>query len=135
MDKHMNLIEDKDRLIIANENDYKSEVIDKWGSESYDSSKQKIENMSEREFNHFNELNIQIIDTLLQIDQTNEDKLRKKVANLHKEWISMAWGSYNKEMHIGLVEMYLQDERFKKYYDKHKEGLALILRDSVRDYI
>jgi hypothetical protein len=35
------------------------------------------------------------------------------------------------EMHRGLVEMYLADERFTRYYDEVEPGLAQYLRDIV----
>jgi hypothetical protein len=34
-------------------------------------------------------------------------------------------------MHIALVEMYLADERFTRYYDEAEPGLAQFLHDIV----
>jgi hypothetical protein len=59
-----------------------------------------------------------------------------KVARLHQEWIKLAWGvNYTEELHLEVVNLYILDERFKKYYDQHDEGLAKILRDAVHKYL
>ena len=36
------------------------------------------------------------------------------------------------EMHVGLAEMYVSDERFKAFYDAMRPGLAEHLRDAIR---
>lgn len=40
----------------------------------------------------------------------------------------------DKEAHAGVAQMYVCDERFKEYYDKHGEGLAEFLRDAILEY-
>ena len=44
-------------------------------------------------------------------------------------------GKYDQNAHLGLVSMYVQDERFKQYYDQHGEGLAQLLYDLVHQYL
>lgn len=39
-----------------------------------------------------------------------------------------------KEAHAGLAQMYVDDERFTAFYDKHQPGLATFLRDAVLVY-
>ena len=46
----------------------------------------------------------------------------------------MAWGSYNKEAHAGLADMYVADERFRAYYDQDCEDGAEFLRDAILIY-
>ncbi len=41
------------------------------------------------------------------------------------------WGGTDPEMHIGLAEMYLADERFTRYYENAEPGLARYLRDVI----
>ena len=40
----------------------------------------------------------------------------------------------DKEAHAGVAQMYVYDERFKEYYDKHGDGLAEFLRDAIVEY-
>jgi DNA-binding transcriptional MerR regulator len=126
----------KNELIRKNEEDFKDEVITRWGSNAYQESKQQFKNLSEAEFNHFQGLAERIIEVLKEIKANPQNEsLKKEVAKLHQQWITIAWGSYDKQIHLNVVDMYLQDERFKNYYDQHGEGLAQILRDAVHNYL
>lgn len=59
----------------------------------------------------------------------------QQLARKHKEWLMYTWTNYSSEAHAGLVEMYVQDERFKDYYDQRVKGGASFLRDAVLTYI
>ena len=61
-------------------------------------------------------------------------ELGQKAAELHAKWISFCWGSYDKEAHANLTQMYVDDERFRNYYDKVQSGTAKFLRDAVWIY-
>ena len=61
-------------------------------------------------------------------------KEAKALAELHKKWLCIYWDKYSKEAHAGVAQMYVCDERFKEYYDKHGEGLAEFLRDAIVEY-
>ncbi|MPM82218.1 hypothetical protein SDC9_129279 [bioreactor metagenome] len=50
---------------------------------------------------------------------------------MHKDWLGMTWKSYSKEKHLGIVNMYVMDERFTAYYDKEIRGCAEFLRKSA----
>jgi hypothetical protein len=53
---------------------------------------------------------------------------------LHKQWLSYYWSEYSKEAHAGLAQMYVDDERFKAYYDEKQPGTAEFLRDAIYIY-
>ncbi|MBN2300104.1 MAG: MerR family transcriptional regulator [Acholeplasmataceae bacterium] len=119
-----------------NENDflYQDEAIDTWGSEAYIQSKQSFSKMSEKEFSDFMKLGKKINEQLKRASDLNLDyqsRAMDDVARMHQNWITMAWGGYDAKAHLDLVNIYLKDERFKAYYDKEKEGLALLLKQSV----
>ena len=57
------------------------------------------------------------------------------VCQLHKKWLTFYWGKYTPEMHAGVAEMYVQDERFTAYYDKIAPGCAVFLRDAVKIFV
>lgn len=50
---------------------------------------------------------------------------------MHREWLSFVWPDYTAQAHRGLVRMYVEDGRFRKYYDGRVEGCAAFLRDAV----
>ena len=124
----------KHQLLKENDEKYQDEVISRWGHESYEKSRNAFKHMTEKAYNDFQELGQQIIDALLLTYKEGNDPASlhaQKAAKLHQEWIKTAWGSYNSDAHLNVVDMYVNDERFKSYYDNHHEGLAQLLRDSV----
>lgn len=58
----------------------------------------------------------------------------KKNLKLSKKWLEYSWNFYSKEAHRNLGEMYVLDERFKKYYDNNQEGMAEFFRDALNIY-
>ena len=58
----------------------------------------------------------------------------KKNLKLSKKWLEYSWNFYSKEAHKNLGEMYILDERFKKYYDNNQEGMAEFFRDALNIY-
>lgn len=40
----------------------------------------------------------------------------------------------NKERYIGLAEMYVEDERFKSFYDKYRVGMAGFIKEAIEIY-
>ena len=64
----------------------------------------------------------------------SKGKLAMKACELHKKWLSYTWNFYSKEAHRNLGEMYTQDERFKKYYDDNRKGMAEFLRDALIEF-
>lgn len=124
----------KQKLIDENEEKYGKEVREKYGDETVDKSNAYFKNMSKEDFDKMEALSVQIMETLAEAFKTGDPagSLGQKVAELHKQWISMCWGHYDKEAHAGLAQMYVDDERFTAYYDKEQPGQAEFLRDAIR---
>ncbi len=125
----------KKAMLKENDDLYKEEVEQKWGKATYDQSKRAFESMSEFEYQQFKELGEKILSELkkaynAQLDFQSE--AMQKVAQLHQQWIQMAWGRYDANAHYQLVEMYVADDRFKAYYDKNQDGLAELLKNAVQ---
>ena len=126
----------KKDLINKNEEKYGEEIREKYGDSQVDNSSAKIMGMSEEEFKEFKELEKQIIETLKDAMEENNPSGEKaqKACELHKKWLCIYWDKYSKEAHVGVAQMYVYDERFKEYYDKHGDGLAEFLRDAIVEY-
>ncbi|TYO71220.1 MerR family transcriptional regulator [Rossellomorea marisflavi] len=127
----------KKRLVDINEKEYGKEIREKYGDESIDASNQQLLSMDKETYEETKHLEEQMI-ALLKIahekgDATGEEA--QEAAQLHKEWITRQWGHYNREAHEGLVQMYVDDERFRSYYDKYQNGMAEFLRDAVGHYM
>lgn len=126
----------KQKLIEENEAKYGKEIKEKYGDDVIDKSNAYFKNMSKEDFDRMNSLSEQVLETLAEAVKTGDPSgpLGQKAADLHKQWISLCWGHYNKEAHANLAQMYVDDERFTAYYDKVQPGAAVFLRDAVKIY-
>lgn len=128
----------KKQYISDNEKHYGKEIREKYGEDSINSSNQKVLNMSREQWQNQENLSNQIAELLKQALKRKDPSCdeAQKACELHREWICMFWkdGMYSKEAHIGLAEMYVQDERFKEYYEKIGEGCAKFFRDAINIY-
>lgn len=126
----------KKKLVENNEKNYGKEIREKYGDEIVQKSNAQFINMTEGQYNEIQELQNNILETLKEAykDGDPAGKLGQKAAELHAKWITFCWGDYNKEAHANLTQMYVDDERFKAYYDKEQPGCAEFLRDAVWIY-
>lgn len=125
----------KKSLIDDNDRNFKDEVIKKYGTTTYEKSNKHFKDMSKETFDHMNDLGQKIFDTLSSLrENPNSLELEKTVFELHKNWITLAWGNYNPDAHKGVAELYVTDERFTAYYDKEGKGFAKLLRDAIYKY-
>lgn len=126
----------KKELLAENERKYGEEIRNKYGEESIQRSNKKLQNMTEEEYEHITkleqEIRIQLHEAMKTADPTSEQA--QKAAQLHREWISFYWDSYSGEAHAGVAQMYVDDERFRAYYDKDEPGTAAFLRDAIVVY-
>lgn len=123
----------KKEIIDNNEKLYGKEIREKYGDKEIDEANKKMMNMTEEEFESAKKLEEEIIVSLKEAFKTGDvtSDLAKETVRLHKKWICMHWNKFSQEAYEGIANMYVYDERFKEYYDKHGEGMAVFLRDSI----
>ena len=127
----------KKKIIKDNEEKYGNEVREKHGSASLEKSNRKIMNMSEEKLANVEKMNKELNSTLKAALLSNDPAgdLAQKACQLHKDWLLNYWSEYSKEAHLGLVQMYVDDERFTAYYDGIAPGCALFLRDAMKIFL
>ncbi|WP_436860790.1 MerR family transcriptional regulator [Staphylococcus caeli] len=127
----------KAQKIQENENKYGDEMRASYGDETIDQSNQKFSNMTEAEYKDWLELEEKIKNLLPKACETGNpaSELAQELAEKHKHWLMYTWTDYSKVAHAGLAEMYVADERFAAYYDKHAKGGAQFLRDAILIYV
>ena len=61
---------------------------------------------------------------------------RHSVPDLHRQWLCRVWpdGTYTKDAHRMMGEMYVGDERFRAYYEAIVPGCAAFFRDALNLY-
>jgi len=127
----------KTKIIEDNEEKYGSEIREKYGDDAINKSNKKVKNMTKEDQEKIEKLAIEVNETLKlafeQGDPTSE--LAMKACKLHREWLMFYWSGYTKEAHKGLGQMYVDDERFKKYYEKIAVGCTEFFRDAINYYV
>lgn len=126
----------KQRIIDENESKYGKEVREKYGDENVNRSNQKIKNMTEEQYAKVEKLAVEVNETIKAAYENGDPAgvLAQKACELHKQWLLNYWDKYSKEAHMGLAQMYVDDERFTAYYDKIAPGCAVFFRDAMRIY-
>lgn len=126
----------KQTLIDDNEKKYGREIRGKYGDDTIDKSNEKLKNMTQQQHEEVTRLSDAVISTLSEAFKTGDPagELAQKAADLHKQWLTYYWSEYSKEAHAGLAQMYVDDERFKAYYDIKQPGAAEFLRDAIHIY-
>lgn len=126
----------KQKLINDNEQKYGKKIREKYGDEAVNKSYQKVKGMSKEQYEDVERLGTEVIETLEAAFKTGDPagEPAQKAADLHRQWLSYYWDCYTKEEHIGVTQMYVDDERFTAYYDKNQPGTAAFLRDAVLIY-
>lgn len=125
----------KQDLIKQNETQYGEEIREKYGEAAVEKSNAQLMNMTEDEYQAHQALSASILEGLA--DAGNIDVPSAAAAELfqmHKQWITSAWGYYKPEAHAGLAEMYVADPRFASYYNQVNPAAAEKIREIIIFY-
>lgn len=124
----------KRELVTTNEENYGQEVREQYGDDAMDASNAKMLKMDEATYNAFRALEEEIKHKLLKAavqTQNVQSAEAEELVQAHKEWLAYTWLTYTADMHQGLAEMYVGDDRFAKYYNDAVPGGAQFLRDAI----
>lgn len=128
----------KERIVRENEEKHGAEIREKYGDDEMDSANRKMLNMTEEEFERFQNLGKEIntqLEEAVRTGEKPESEKGKRIVLLHKEWLGKTWKQYTKDAHIAIGNMYISDERFKLYYDKEVAGCATFLEKAIRYWV
>ena len=128
----------KRRAVEANEERYGKEAREKYGAGAVEGSNAKFLSMTEEEHGEWKALETEILSALAAAVRSGEDPAGaegRRIAELHRRWLSHTWETYTPQAHRGVAELYTADERFTAYYDKEVPGCAAFLRRAVRAYL
>ena len=127
----------KRRAVEANEEQYGKELREKYGSGAVEGSNAKLLSMTEAEHAQWKALEAEILSALAAAVRAQADPAGaegRRIAELHRRWLSYTWAAYTPQAHRGLAELYTADGRFTAYYDREVPGCAAFLRRAVRAY-
>jgi DNA-binding transcriptional MerR regulator len=126
----------KKQLIDENEAKFGKEIREKYGEENVEQSNARMMGLSQAEYEQMEALSIEIKQKLKEAFERGNPSsdLAQEVCDLHRQWLGYTWTSYSKKAHLGLGQMYVEDERFKANYDAISPGAAEFLYEALKVY-
>lgn len=109
----------KQQIINENECYYGEEIRNKYGEGSVLGTYSMVRNMTEEQYQTMQAIEGTLLASLQEAMKEGDpaSELALEVAEHHKQWLSFYWPKYTKEAHVGLAQMYMEDQRFIEYYD------------------
>ncbi len=128
----------KQNVVKEHEERYGKEARDKYGNQEVDAAQKKLLNMSEEDWERFQNLGKEIrtrLNEAVSAGMGPDSEEAERIVMLHKEWLGMTWKKYTEEAHRAMGNLYISDERFKLYYDRDMPGCAEFLEQAIRHRI
>ena len=115
--------------------DYAEEAEQRWGeTEAYKESKRRVSSYTKEDWQRLKAEEEEIrarLAAALDAGLAPESAEAMSAAEAHREYISRWFYECTYEIHRGLTEMYVSDERFRSNYDATAPGLAAFIRDAA----
>jgi DNA-binding transcriptional MerR regulator len=128
----------KAQMTEETEKKYGKESREKYGDQAVDRSQKAFREMSPEEYQRWTDLDRAILEGLEQAVRKGfspEGPEGETIVSNHKEWLMLSGLKYQPNIHKGLGQMYVMDERFTAYYDKNVPGCAQFLRDAIHAWV
>lgn len=128
----------KDSLIEENNSKYGSEVKEKYGEDSLKIANEKFKKLAKEDFKKGEDLQKKLLENFEKAMEISDPTSEFAIMGCenHRDWLLIfaPFNEISQEYHMGLTEMYCEDERFKKYYDDLKSGLADFMKEAISYY-
>ncbi len=127
----------REELIATNERDHGEEIRTKYGEDAVAQSYAKMRKLSKHEFQTIQQLGEDILAKLGEAMRNGaafDDPIAMDICAMHERWIRYFWNTYSPQAHLGLTQMYVDDERFRAYYDNAGAGAAVFLNQAMQHY-
>lgn len=115
--------------------DYEEEARERWGhTEAYRESTRRAAGYREREWRQTRAESEEIVQSFAQLLADGEPAngaVARAVAERHRQQICRWFYPCSLEMHRGLGELYVADERFARSYEEVAPGLAAYVRQAI----
>jgi MerR family transcriptional regulator, thiopeptide resistance regulator len=128
----------EERFEVFGEHDpaqYEAEVEERWGeTDAYAQSKRKTATYSKEDWLRIKAEgagNTNAFVALMDAAVAPDSESAMDLAEQHRQQISRNFYDCTYEIHTGLAEMYVADERFSSTFEQIKPGLAGYLRDAI----
>lgn len=128
------MIDDKELYSGFDEQDVskiKNETIQRWGKGSLENAEARIREKGKKGWKKHQETDEEINRLLASMVGFNPADVRvQRVILRHFQQMNLYY-EVTKEIYRGLGKLYVEDERFKQYYEKYREGLAAFMNQAI----
>jgi MerR family transcriptional regulator, thiopeptide resistance regulator len=115
--------------------EYEDEARERWGStDAYQESARRTARYGETEWSEIRDESSEIVRgqvELMRAGAAADGAEARALAERHREHISRWFYPCSPQMHRGLGEMYIADERFTRTYEHEAPGLAQYFHDAI----
>jgi MerR family transcriptional regulator, thiopeptide resistance regulator len=115
--------------------EYEDEARERWGhTDAYHESARRTREYGETEWNEIRREASEIVDGLaglLRAGEPADGAAARALAERHRDHLSRWFYPCSPQMHCGLAELYIADERFARSYEREAEGLAKYVHDAI----
>lgn len=115
--------------------EYEDEARERWGhTDAYQESMRRTQAYGEAQWNEIRRESEPIMRELIGLMRAGspaDGPAARALAERHREHISRWFYPCSPQMHRGLAEMYVADERFTRTYESEAEGLAAYFHDAI----
>ena len=115
--------------------EHAEEAESRWGNtDAYKESQRRTSSYSKSDWLEVQQEQQAVIDAFvnaMNAGHTASSEPAMDAAEMHRLSIDKRFYPCSHEMQVNLAEMYLADERFTEYYEKHAAGLAKYVADAI----
>jgi len=115
----------KQQQLTQNEQEFGEESRKRYGQTEFTASQKKFAGLTEADYQAMQTTEERLVTKLKAVATTGDltSNTAHEVYDLHRQWLCFTWNNYSAEAHRGLAQMYLDDDRFARYYND-RVGLA-----------
>ncbi|MFV0557009.1 MAG: MerR family transcriptional regulator [Lactovum sp.] len=126
----------KKKKLAENEEKYGKEIRESYGEEAVEASNKKFLKMSKEEMEWAEKTHETIVDLLNDAFPLKDEVKGQEAVKLHREWLTHWWpkGKLTAESHQNLIQMYIEDPRFRKNYDRDYEEVVEFFKEQADLY-
>lgn len=128
----------KERFLEENRQKYGAELEARYGKEKVDGFNAKVGAMTAAKWGEQERLSAEIAAQLKAAMAVGDPGCpeAQEACDLHRQWLMLFWpaGTYSKRAHRGMGELYVQDERFRAFYEAIVPGCAAFFREAIAIY-
>ena len=125
----------KKKSVDENEAKYGAEARAKYGDNAVNDANERVLSLTSDEWSDRERLESEIASLLKAVCESGSESGddAKALFAAHKRWLLLSWRTdmYSAAAHRGLADMYVSDERFRKYYDDIVPGGAEMMKKVI----